>query len=185
MVSTHIEDKFQDGEISQEDYELFIRSGQTHSMATHEKYYVKKRKYQEGNLIQQSFQEVFPQVPELLNIEDYYQDLNLNVSSPPPPPPSEQRQFGLARSDLGEIKKKYDWTKEEIQYLRYYIDSIEPGLGGAIKNRYAKCLTYLKESAPADILQYFHPHHLVSSDRLKNGFVRAVQYEEEVEEDGT
>jgi hypothetical protein len=33
----------------------------------------------------------------------------------------------------------------------------------------------LKTSAPDEAIQYFHPHHLKNSDRLKNGYLRALQ----------
>jgi hypothetical protein len=42
MISTHLEERFHQNEISLEEYKTFIESGQTHSLATHKKYYVKK-----------------------------------------------------------------------------------------------------------------------------------------------
>jgi hypothetical protein len=74
--------------------------------------------------------------------------------------------FGTARSDINEAKKKYDWIEEEISYLVQYIQHIAPELPGASKNKYATCLSHLKQSAPAEAIQFFHPHHLMRSDRM-------------------
>lgn len=213
IISTHVEERYQSGNITMEEYERFIQTGQTHTMATHRKFYVKKRKYEEGQLLQDSYEKIFP-TPPIIN--DYYEnriteeevaylmienrdeysphlyssdtfttDLQTPHDSsylPTPHLPSrcrglidEVREFGLARSDIDEIKKKYDWIKEEIDYLVEYIQIIAPELPSAAKNKYATCLTFLKQSAPAEVIQYFHPHHLVNSDRLKNGYLRAIQ----------
>lgn len=214
MISTHVEDKFRSDEITLEEYQTFVQSGQTHSMATHRKYYVKKRKYVDGEVIQSIHQKVFPQ-PNDLSFNDHYDDIDRprmrhsissaltspssssSSSSPLLLPPStpvaspilipisstsstpmqssdQPREFGLARDDINVVKKKYEWIEEEISYLRHYIQTIEPQLPGTSKNRYAACLTHLKHHAPLNAIEYFHPHHLMSSDRLKNGFLRAA-----------
>jgi hypothetical protein len=206
MISTHVEDKFRSQEITLEEYQTFVQSGQTHSTATHKKYYVKKRKYVEGEMIQSIHQKVFPQ-PNDLAFHDHYDaidrpvrnSLSSALSSPSPSSSSpssslsspisvpssstsstpvqgsdQPRIFGLARDDVNEVKKKYEWIEEEISYLQHYIQSIEPQLPGTSKNRYAACLTHLKQTAPLNAIQYFHPHHLMNSDRLKNGFLRAA-----------
>jgi hypothetical protein len=250
IISTHVEEKFKKNEISQEEYIRFITTGQTHTISTHRKYYVKKRKYEEGQQLLESYQKIFPAAPV---IQDYYDDntneedmpLNDIISScddgnpaeesfiapcssshtlyaPPcssyqtlpsdtlttPPYSShtlyipsshplytpsfyssshthtilsggidghESRVFGMARTDIGEKKKKFDWIDEEINYLVEYIQNIAPSLPGAEKNRYATCLSFLKTSAPDEAIQFFHPHHLRNSDRLKNGYLRALQ----------
>jgi hypothetical protein len=65
MISTHVEDKFRSQEITLEEYQTFVQSGQTHSTATHKKYYVKKRKYVDGEVIQSIHRKVFPQSNDL------------------------------------------------------------------------------------------------------------------------
>jgi len=171
-----MEEKFHNDEISLEEYQTYVEAGQTHSIATHQKYYVKKRKYEEAKMVQATIERIIPQIPELTSPVDHY----------PSPPHDQQtktiilnssveRRFGTARSDLTEIRKKYDWIDEEINYLKHYIESIEPTLPEASKNRFATCLSYLKNTAPVDIIQFFHPHHISSSDRLKNGLLRAAK----------
>jgi hypothetical protein len=243
-----VEEKFKNNEISQEEYFRFITTGQTHTISTHRKYYVKKRKFEEGQQLLDSYQKIFPPAPV---IQDYYDDnihedmpsndissfddgnaagesdivpcssshtlftppcssyqtLPSHTLSTPPYssytlyiPPShtpytpssysssyahsispggidghESRVFGMARTDIGEKKKKFDWIDEEIDYLVEYIQKIAPTLPGAEKNRYATCLSFLKASAPDEAIQFFHPHHLRNSDRLKNGYLRALQ----------
>lgn len=213
MMATHIEEKYHQEEISFDEYKMFVENGQTHSVSTHKKYYVKKRKHQEGEAIQQIFKKVFPQAPELATINDYYEDINptldtshsqvqeeelqqldiqpIAVWSPIPHMTSTSssssssssskrtpdcRQFGTARSDINEMnKKKFNWTDEEISSLQQYIKDVEPSMNLGTKNRYASCLTYLKQWASDDVIKYFHPHHLVNSDRLKTGFLRALE----------
>jgi hypothetical protein len=248
IISTHVEEKFNKNEISKEEYFRFITTGQTHTISTHRKYYVKKRKFEEGQHLLDSYQKIFPAAPV---IQDYYNDnihedmLSNDISSfndgnataesdivpcslshtlythppcssyqtspshtlsTPPPyssytlyiPPShtpytlsshttsssysssqidrhDSRVFGMARIDISEKKKKFDWIDEEINYLVEYIQNIAPTLPGTEKNRYATCLSFLKTSAPDEAIQYFHPHHLKNSDRLKNGYLRALQ----------
>lgn len=84
------------------------------------------------------------------------------------------KKFGSARTDIDEKKKKYDWLDEEISYLQHYINQIEPTLKNS-KNRYATCLNHMLRDAPESARQYFHPHHITTSDRLKNGLIRAVE----------
>jgi hypothetical protein len=64
MASTHIEDLFSSGRITLEEYKTFVVCGQTHSLSTHKTYYDKnekkrKRKYEEGSEIQETFQKIF------------------------------------------------------------------------------------------------------------------------------
>lgn len=79
--------------------------------------------------------------------------------------------FGLARKDLDKGGKRFEWLKEEIDYLVYYIQTIE----SETTNRYANCLNHLRTEASTEVKKYFHPHHVVNSDRLKNGFNVALK----------
>lgn len=211
MISTHVEDRFTKNEITLEEYQRFVTTGQTHTMATHKKYYAKKRKFEQGHLIQESYEKIFPIAPPIQDNYDYnvdqsteqmdefpsnYYDLyanalpsNLPTSSSSAAAPTFHRVgevggFGCARTDINENKRKYDWIDEEIDYLVEYIQNIAPTLPGADKNRYATCLSFLKRSAPLEAIQFFHPHHLHTSDRLKNGYLRALQIIEEGREMG-
>lgn len=214
IISTHVEEQFRKDEITKEEYERFIITGQTHTVATHNKFYVKKRKYEEGQLLQESYERIFPAPPvindvyETATIEGYTEQTdefathlysssaftNLPIPLPPShhptslpshhptPLPSHRhghldgvREFGLARSDINDIKKKFDWIAEEIDYLVEYIQQIAPQLPGASKNVYATCLTFLKQSAPAEAIQFFHPHHFMSSDCIKNRYLSTHQ----------
>ena len=188
MISTHLEDKFHQNEISFEDYKVCVEAGQTHSLATHKKYYVKKRKYDDGEIIRNTHQRVFPQDSELLMVTtDSYVDHvvpsttinNIEISSTEPSYDiyiphtinhNTERRFGLARDDLNDVKKRFDWLPEEKEFIRRYVDEIERQVNPRLENRYSKCLSYIKQTAPLEVIQYFHPHHLVNSDRLKNGF---------------
>jgi hypothetical protein len=78
--------------------------------------------------------------------------------------------FGIARKDIDKTAKRYEWIQEEIDYLVYYIESIETEK----TNRFANCLN-LRTEASAEVKQYFHPHHVANSDRLKNGFNVALK----------
>ena len=223
IISTHLEDKFHNNEITLEEYQLCVESGQTHSLTTHKKYYLKKRKYDHGNIIQNIHQRVFPQDSELSNAPDYYDQIGEQVSDVPslsadvpslsaddvpsnistssndqpcqlftpsietiaiPNPISHRgrtmaipnpishggRIFGQARPDILEVKKRFEWLPQEKSFLQKYVQEIEPIINPQRENRYSKCLTYIKQTAPQEVIQYFHPHHLVNSDRLKNGF---------------
>lgn len=80
-------------------------------------------------------------------------------------------EFGLIRKDLHKTAKRFEWLKEEIDYLVYYIEKIESDTA----NRYANCLNHLRTEASAEVKKYFHPHHVANSDRLKNGFNVALK----------
>jgi hypothetical protein len=218
MISTHIEERFKNNEINLEEYQRFVTTGQTHTMATHKKYYAKKRKLEEGHLIQESYEKIFPIAPPIQDNYDnvdqtteqmdefasnyyvpYANDIPNNLPSSSADadadadatPTSHRRDrvgevggFGCARTDINDSKRKYDWIDEEIDYLVEYIEKIAPTLPGADKNRYATCLSFLKRSAPFEAIQFFHPHHLQTSDRLKNGYLRALHIVEEGREMG-
>ncbi len=84
-----------------------------------------------------------------------------------------EMDFGVARKDLEKVGTKFEWIKEEIEYLQHYIQFIEKETDH--KNRYAICLQHIKIDASVDIKKYFHPHHIASSDRLKNGYNSALK----------
>lgn len=75
-------------------------------------------------------------------------------------------EFGTARKDIEKEGKRFEWIKEELDYLVHYIETIE---SDSI-NRYANCLNHLRTEAPIEVKKYFHPHHVANSDRLKNGY---------------
>ena len=81
--------------------------------------------------------------------------------------------FGVARKDLDKDRKRFEWIQEEINYLQHYIQCIEKDAD--LKNRFSACLNHLRTEASTDVKKYFHPHHVVNSDRLKNGFNTALK----------
>ena len=83
------------------------------------------------------------------------------------------REYGNARADINITSKKYPWTSNEIETLQDYITNVEPGLCESARSvRFATCRKYILSSS-VDIKQYFHPHHLANSDRIKTGVMRA------------
>lgn len=82
------------------------------------------------------------------------------------------QDFGIARKDIEKEGKRFEWIDEELDYLVFYIKTIE---SDEKKNKYSKCLTHLRNEATAEVKQYFHPHHIASSDRLKNGYNTAMK----------
>lgn len=83
-----------------------------------------------------------------------------------------EQDFGIARDDIHKEGKRFDWIDEELDYLVFYIKTIE---SDEKKNKYSNCLTHLRNEATAEVKQYFHPHHVASSDRLKNGYNTAMK----------
>lgn len=81
------------------------------------------------------------------------------------------QDFGIARKDIEKEGKRFEWVKEEIDYLVYYIETIEDDT----TNKYANCLHHLRTEASTEIKKYFHPHHVANSDRLKNGYNTAMK----------
>lgn len=78
--------------------------------------------------------------------------------------------FGTARLDLHKKGSRFEWTKEEISHLQYFIMHIEPTLSESErKNKYASCLAYLKR-ADSNIQKDFHPFHCENSGRIKTGY---------------
>ena len=183
--------------------------GQTHSLSTHNKYYdrseaYRKRKYDEGRDIQQTFKRITnrieipthdstvqvetnqpsPRSPPMMaqsirQNQDNYQLLqaaNYRLSTNPLPEQTQamnEMDFGLARKDIEKDAKRFDWIEEELNYLEHYILDIEADSDK--KNRFAVCLQHIRTEAPSEVKQYFHPHHLANSDRLKNGYNAAMK----------
>lgn len=83
-----------------------------------------------------------------------------------------EQEFGVAREDIHKEGKRFDWIDEELDYLVFYIKTIE---SDEKKNKYSNCLTHLRNEATVEVKQYFHPHHVASSDRLKNGYNTAMK----------
>ena len=193
--------------------------GQTHSLATHRKFYaLKRRRIEEAKENEQIFQTHFNEHPlpsssleeernssvsldgdsEILSnplnsldssrpshqiaadqqreeFDQLLRNSNYSISNIPTNETlsaMKDLEFGIARNDLDKKAKRFEWIKEELDYLVFYIQTIE---GETTKNRYANCLNHLKTEASADIKKYFHPHHVASSDRLKNGFNVAMK----------
>ncbi len=97
---------------------------------------------------------------------------------PTNPPPEiiqaiNDSDFGTARKDREKDSQRFEWISEELDYLEYYIEFIEEE--HSKKNKYAICLNHLRTEASNDIKKYFHPHHVVNSDRLKNGYNAALK----------
>jgi hypothetical protein len=97
---------------------------------------------------------------------------------PTTPPPEviqaiNDSDFGTARKDLDKDSKRFEWIKEELDYLEYYIENIEEDHEN--KYKFAKCLNHLRTEASTEIKKFFHPHHVANSDRLKNGYHAAVK----------
>ena len=111
--------------------------------------------------------------------QDNYQLLqaaNYRLSINPLPEQTQamnEMDFGLARKDIEKDAKRFDWIEEELNYLEHYILDIEADSDK--KNRFAVCLQHIRTEAPSEVKQYFHPHHLANSDRLKNGYNAAMK----------
>lgn len=174
--------------------------GQTHSVMTHKRFYVKqhldkKRKYEEGKHIQDIFNINMIQHPlppfedKFLSTEEtktadveitieasttlLYSTLTLAPIGSEAVP--EDAEFGLAREDLYKKGFRFEWTKNEIAHLQYYILNIEPKLfENEKRNKYSSCLNYLRE-ADSLIQQDFHPFHCVNSSRIKTGYEVAIK----------
>jgi hypothetical protein len=94
------------------------------------------------------------------------------VSQPATPP---KRLFGNARLDYQIKSKRYAWLQQELDYFIYFHENIEPILDeDQLKHKYATCKEFI-EHAPDDVIKYFHEHHLENSDRVKTGYVTAME----------
>jgi hypothetical protein len=205
MLSTHIEELYKSGTITQEgnysfliintleiEYFKFVTVGQTHSMQTHQRFYVKqslekKRKYEEGKNMQNLFENLLHEHPlpstsiEAENSEEDSSPIdtpsnlpvtpfNTTITSGPTISLDEIYEFGTARSDLNKKGKRFEWTEKEISHLQHFILNVEPTLSESErKNKYAACLLYLKR-ADSSIQQDFHPFHCENSGRIKTGY---------------
>ena len=84
-----------------------------------------------------------------------------------------QRVYGRGRGDYDIKAKRYPWIREEIEYFHTYFRTVEPLLSeDQLKQKYATCLAHIREQGD-EVVQYFHPHHLENSDRLKTGYLKA------------
>ena len=253
ILATEIEDAAERGEINPEglscnqyhiscnnyiEHHLIITSGQNHSVSTHRKYYLKKkRKYEEGEEINNIFERIYgengPPVEEGkynslasqlagAEVQDFEElesriisssripsplplpvlstsSITASSSSTPLPSPSpfvrplehvqsilraqalsrpdilptKEFEFGIARSDFQKIARRFEWTREEIEHLMFYIKNIEPSLSECeLKQKHSSCLRYLRE-ADSSIQKDFHPYHVENSGRIKTGYEMA------------
>lgn len=86
-----------------------------------------------------------------------------------------ERTYGRARMDYDIKAKRFPWIQEEIDYFHNYFRTIEPYLNEEQrKQKYATCLATIKGEGD-QVGQYFHPHHLENSDRLKTGYLKALE----------
>jgi hypothetical protein len=172
------------------EYSALIETSQTHSQRVHHKFYVKKRRVvQDALTIPAAYEKITPPCP-LLSIEtNKYEELRENQLSAVDPldpltsldsptnnsSPHPTIDIGSARADYGIKGKRFPWLQEEIDYFHYYMNYIEPGLEEEDKNRkYATCLRFIL-AASVDVVKYFHPHHLENSDRVKTGYLKALE----------
>ena len=182
--------------------------GQTHSVMTHKRFYVKqhiqkKRKYEEGKSMQDTFQKTMIENPlpvfqeKTLSITEesaieerttqifeettteICQNITYNTSTTASigseAVVEDIIEFGFARGDLNKKGFRFEWTKSEIAHLQYYILNIEPNLSDSERrNKYSSCLNYLKK-ANILIQHDFHPFHCENSGRIKTGYEVALK----------
>jgi hypothetical protein len=178
-----------------------IETSQTHSRKVHERFYVKKRRaIQDALRIPEAYKKITPSCPLLENIQaTKYDELieqqlaagavdpcDVETSSSPIEVEEAELivtarvnrgevEFGSARSDFGIKGKRFPWIQEEIDYFHLYMDEIEPGLEEEEKaKKYATCLKFIL-GAPLDVTKYFHPNHVENSDRVKTGYLKALE----------
>ena len=154
-----------------EEYLSFINIGQTHSHATHNKYYLKssesakRKRYDAGTTLQTIFQQHIQTAELAIEAERY-----ATIVQSMPHVVLPVQEFGTARLDLNKPGKRYEWTTQEISHLQHFIQNELPHRSASEqKFKYATCLAYLNE-ANQDIQKDFHPHHVQSSGRLKFGY---------------
>lgn len=181
------------------EYLALIETSQTHSRNVHQRFYVKKRRVLEDALaIPEAYEKITPRCP-IQNVEAtkydqlIQQQLAMNeavdpceVNETPSLIPHEDPivitarvnrgvQFGSARSDFGMKGKRFPWIQEEIDYFHTYLADIEPGLEEEEKaTKYATCLKFILAASP-DVTKYFHPNHIENSDRVKTGYLKALE----------
>jgi hypothetical protein len=106
-----------------------------------------------------------PIEPSSLDVEDPIVTVRVNRGG----------EFGSARVDFGIKGKRFPWIQEEIDYFHTYMADIEPGLEEEEKTKkYATCLKYIQAASP-DVIKYFHPNHVENSDRIKTGYLKALE----------
>lgn len=187
------------------EYLALIESSQTHSRNVHQRFYVKKRRIlQDAIAIPEAYGKITPSCP-IQNLEETKYDqlleqqlaapaiaeavdpCNVNETSSLISNPSHEDpivvtarvnrgvEFGSARSDYGMKGKRFPWIQEEIDYFHTYLAEIEPGLEDEEKaTKYATCLKFIL-AAPPDVTKYFHPNHVENSDRVKTGYLKALE----------
>jgi hypothetical protein len=76
--------------------------------------------------------------------------------------------FGSEHPQINELKRKYEWSFEELNWLRGWFTV--PG-NLLMDSRYRKCLDEIRHSA-SEVKNIFHPHHVRDSARLRSGALR-------------
>jgi hypothetical protein len=201
IMATHIEDSsgalsnegqnflFFSPDICYTEYSALVETSQTHHRSVHQMYYVKKRRVVEDAVVipeaisrittnpmvnfeidaSNRYEEILQQQQQLYEQQQQQEDALLAVD----PEVIPQRLYGRGRDDYSIKAKRYAWIKEEIEYFHKYFRSVEPFLNEEqLKQKYATCLAHIREQGD-EVVQYFHPHHLENSDRIKTGYLKA------------
>lgn len=164
------------------EYSALVETSQTHRRTVHHEFYVKKRKaLEDARTIPNALSKISPNPMENLESSRYdeillhhqqQQVLNESLLAVDPVV-IPQRTYGRGRQDYDIKGKRYPWIPEEINYFHQYFRSVEPFLNeDQQKHKYATCLATLLQEGD-EVLQYFHPHHLENSDRIKTGYLKA------------
>lgn len=180
------------------EYNALVETSQTHHRSVHHQYYVKKRRVvEDAATIPIAFERITPQNPllhidtsryeeidasiqldlNLDNANDNNNDISIHQSSlaTDPEVTSTDRIFGSARKDFGIKAKRFPWIQEEIDYFHHYFSQIEPLLDEDQRQlKYATCLSFIRRESD-EVIKYFHEHHVVNSDRLKTGYLKAME----------
>lgn len=170
-----------------------METSQTHSRTVHHAYYAKKRRVvEDATTIPEAFERITTSHP-MMNVEadatsryediiqqqqyeDIIQQQFLETSSSSLAlDPFQSRIYGRGRMDFDIKAKRFPWIQEEIEYFHLYFRTIEPYLTeDQLKHKYATCLATIRGEGD-QVGQYFHPHHLENSDRLKTGYLKALE----------
>lgn len=164
------------------EYTALVETSQTHRRSVHHEYYVKKKRIlEDAEIIPIAYEKVMEGCPTLEIDPNRYDEIISESAIDPLSLSIEEnnlvsiRTYGIARDDIGIKGKRFPWLDEEIEYFHYYIREIEPTLNEQERcTKYATCLAHIK-AADDDIIKFFHPHHLENSDRIKTGYLKALE----------
>ena len=79
-----------------------------------------------------------------------------------------KRDWGSEHPCYGQTGRAILWSNAELNYVGLFITNLFNANPSAT-NVFSQCLKHIKQDAAATAV--FHPHHVVSSDRVKNGWV--------------